>query len=168
MGNLENLSSEEAIKKLKKLAESTRICMFCTDLEKVPMSTRPMSLQEVDEDGNLWFISSEKSNKNFDIKEDKRTQLIFSNPGDMEYLSVYGTSHIYKDRKTIEDKWSSLANAWFDGKDDPAVSIIRVAPLEAYYWDSTGGKMISFLKYAAAAITGKKHADGSVEGSLKV
>ena len=168
MGDLENLNSKEALNKLKELAENARFCMFCTDLEKAPINTRPMSLQEVDEDGNLWFISSEKSNKNFEIKEDNRTQLIFSNPGDMEFLSVYGTAHIYKDRKTIDDKWSSLANAWFDGKDDPAVSIIRVAPMEGYYWDSTGGKMINFLKYAAAAVTGKKHADGSVEGSLKV
>ncbi len=168
MGKLENLNSQEAIKKLKDLAEDTRICMFCTELGMAPMSTRPMSLQEVDEEGNLWFISSDESNKNFEIKEDNRTQLIFSNPGDMEFLSVYGNAHIYKDRKTIEDKWTSLANAWFEGKDDPAVTIIRVSPLEGYYWDSTGGKMINFLKYAAAAVTGKKHADGSVEGSLKV
>lgn len=168
MGNLENLNSQQALKKLKELAESTRFCMFCTDLENAPINTRPMSLQEVDEEGNLWFISSEESNKNFEIKDDNRTQLIFSNPKDMEFLSVYGTAHIYRDRKTIDEKWSSLANAWFDGKDDPNVSIIRVAPLEGYYWDSTGGKMVNFLKYAAAAITGKKHADGSIEGSLKI
>ncbi len=29
-----------------------------------------MGLQETDENGNLWFISSETSNKNFEIKED--------------------------------------------------------------------------------------------------
>ena len=75
----ENLSQKEAIKKLKDLSESARICMFCTDLDTLPNSSRPMSLKETDEEGNLWFISSDQSHKNFDIKNDNRVQLYFMN-----------------------------------------------------------------------------------------
>ncbi|WP_435525152.1 pyridoxamine 5'-phosphate oxidase family protein [Chryseobacterium indoltheticum] len=63
-----------------------------------------MGLQETDENGNLWFISSEASNKNFEIKDDKRVQLLFMNNSDSEYLSIFGDAVIYKDRSTIEEK----------------------------------------------------------------
>jgi phospholipase/lecithinase/hemolysin len=36
MGDYKNLSSEDAVSKLKKLAEDIRVCMFCTDLTHAP------------------------------------------------------------------------------------------------------------------------------------
>ncbi|ACU08251.1 General stress protein [Flavobacteriaceae bacterium 3519-10] len=166
----ENLNNTEALKKLKELSESARICMFCTDLTSLPITVRPMSLQETDTEGNLWFISSDASNKNFQIAEDNRVQLLFMNNSNSEYLSVFGNAYIYKDKATIEDKWSNLASAWFeDGKDDPNVSIIRVAPEDTYYWDTKAGKLVSLISFAAAAISGTKtdNSDG-VEGKLNI
>lgn len=165
----ENLNHLEAVKKLKELSESARICMFCTNLTELPVNARPMSLQETDEEGNLWFISSEESNKNFEIKEDNKVQLYFMNNSDSEYLSIFGKAFIYEDKSTIEDKWSPLANAWFDGKDDPDVSIIRVTPDETYYWDTKAGKLVTLLSFAAAAISGGKtdNSDG-IEGNLNI
>lgn len=166
----ENLNNTEALKKLKELSEKARICMFCTDLTSIPITVRPMSLQETDMDGNLWFISSDASNKNFQIAEDNRVQLLFMNNSNSEYLSVFGQAFIYKDRATIEDKWSNLANAWFEeGKEDPNVSIIRVAPQDTYYWDTKAGKLVSLISFAAAAVSGTTtdNSDG-VEGKLNV
>jgi general stress protein 26 len=166
----ENLTHQDAIKKIKDLSESAKVCMFCTELDKLPINSRPMSLQETDDEGNLWFISSDTSNKNFEIKEDRRVQLFFMNNSDYQYLSVYGTATIYKDRSTIEDKWSPMAKAWFEnGKDDPNVSIIRVEPTDTYYWDTKVGKLVSLFTFVASAVTGKTtdNSDG-VEGNAKV
>lgn len=166
----ENLTHLEAIKKIKELSESAKICMFCTELDKLPINSRPMTLQETDDEGNLWFISSDTSNKNFEIKEDRNVQLFFMNNSDYQYLSVYGEASIYKDRTTIEDKWSPMAKAWFeDGKDDPTVSIIRVEPKETYYWDTKVGKLVSLFSFVAAAVTGNTtdNSDG-VEGKANV
>ena len=130
----ENLNHAEAIKKLKELSESAKFCMFCTDLETLPITARPMGLRETDAEGNMWFLSSEESNKNFEIKEDNRVQLFFMNNSSSEYLSVYGKAFIYKDKNTIEEKWTPIANAWFEeGKEDPKVTVIRVTPDETYY-----------------------------------
>ena len=166
----ENLTSTEAVKKLKELSESARICMFCTELTTLPNNARPMSLQECDEEGNLWFLSSADSNKNFEIADDNRVQLYFMNNGSSEYLSILGKAYIYHDKNTIEDKWSPLAKAWFeDGKNDPLVSVIRVTPDETYYWDTKAGKFVTMVSFLAAAVTGKTtdNSDG-VEGSLTV
>lgn len=165
----ENLQSTEAVKKLKELSEKARVCMFCTELTDLPLKGRPMSIQETDAEGNLWFLSSDDSNKNFEIREDNRVQLFFSNNSDYEYLSVYGEATIYKDRSTIEDKWSEMANAWFDGKDDPKVAVIRVAPKDSYYWDTKAGKLVTLLSFATAVISGSKtDNDDGVEGNLTV
>ncbi len=166
----ENLNNKDAVKKLKELSESARICMFCTELSTLPNNARPMSLQECDDEGNLWFISSNDSNKNFEIKEDNRVQLYFMNNGSSEYLSIYGKAFIYTDKTTIEEKWSVFANAWFEeGKEDPKVSIIRVTPDETYYWDTKAGKFVSMLTFITAAVTGNKtdNSDG-VEGNLSL
>lgn len=167
--NYKDLFSTEAVAKIKEMAEDIKVCMFCTELSSKPIPTRPMALQEVDNEGNLWFISSNESNKNFEIEEDNDVQLIFAKNADNHFISVYGQATIYEDRATIEDKWSPMAKAWFDeGKDDPEVSIIRVTPTNAYYWDTKDGKMISMLKWAYGTVTGNMKDDGGVEGKLNV
>lgn len=167
--SVENLDQKKAQEKLKEIAEKARVCMFCSELNKIPQNSRPMSLQECDEDGNLWFLSNATSNKNFEIQEDNRVNLYFMNNGDYEYLSIFGKAYVYKDKETIEEQWSAMANAWFDGKEDPEVTVIRVSPEETYYWDTKAGKFVSMLHFISIAITGQK-SDGSdgVEGKLTV
>ena len=48
---------------------------------------------------------------------------------------------------------------------DPSLTIIKVTPEDGYYWDTKDGKLITLLKMAAGAITGKE-IDGSIEGKL--
>jgi general stress protein 26 len=169
MGDFKDNHKEESIKKLKELAEGIDICMFCTHLDQLPISARPMSANEVDHHGNIWFISNARSNKNFDIRQDDKVQLFFSKISDSQYLSVFGHANIYTDHDTIEAHWTPIAKAWFEeGKDDPDVTVIRVAPTDAYYWDTKDGKAVAFLKWAAAAVTGAKIDDGGVEGKIRV
>ncbi|WP_445455310.1 pyridoxamine 5'-phosphate oxidase family protein [Flavobacterium sp. HNIBRBA15423] len=166
----ENLFSKEAVAKLKELSEKAKTCMFITNLDKKPpFNASPMSLQECDDEGNLWFISSKESNKNMEIARDNTVQLYFMNNGDYEYLSIFGQAFIYDDKATIEDKWSVFANAWFEGKNDPNVSIIRVAPKDVYYWDTKAGKFVSMLHFLTAIATRSKsnNSDG-VEGKIKI
>lgn len=165
----EDLSQKKAQEKLKELAEKARVCMFCSELNQIPQNSRPMSLQECDEDGNLWFLSSASSNKNFEIQEDNRVHLYFMNNGDYEYLSIFGKAYIYRDKSTVEQQWSEMANAWFDGKEDPDVSVIRVTPVDTYYWDTKAGKFVSMLSFITAAVTGSKSdGDDGVEGSITI
>lgn len=168
MSDLKNLSDQKAIAKLKELAEDIGICLFCTELTQLPIHSRPMGVAEVDVSGNLWFISSRSSNKNFEIKHDNRVQLFFSKASDNHFLSVYGTAEIYTEKQKIEAVWKPIAKAFFEeGKDDPDVTVICVAPEEAYYWESKDGKLVSLLKIGVSALTGIR-SDGSVEGNIHV
>lgn len=71
----ENLNNKEAVNKLIELVKGIHIGIFCTELTKTPIQSRPMSVEDVDDQGNLWFISSATSNKNFEILKDDQVQL---------------------------------------------------------------------------------------------
>lgn len=165
-GEIEHLQNEEAINKMKELADHTKICLFTTHLSETPLQTRPMATQLVDDEGTFWFLSDEHSSKNLEIHEDSRVQLFYSNPDKSEFMTVYGHAMTSEDRDKIEKLWNPIARAWFKGgKDDPSLSIITVIPDEAYYWDTKNNKMVSLLKILAS-MTGAKSMDDGVEGKL--
>lgn len=163
-----DLAYTEAIEKLKELAKSANTCMMHTHLGTFPDNCRPMALQDVDEQGMLWFISSSESEKNNDIQSDPRVALTFQNNSNWEYLALYGTAEIHKDKNLIEKYWTDFANAWFEGMDDPRITIISIKPETGHYWDTKHGKVLSTVKAVFSAVTGAKNDDGGVDGELKI
>ncbi len=166
MGDQKNLGGSEAVQKMRSLIDDENICMFATRLTQLPLDARPMATAKVDDDGSIWFISKSDSGKNKDIELDKRVQLFYSNKSGAEFLSVYGEAEISKDKSKIDELWKPIDKAWFEqGKDDPTVTVIRVTPSDAYYWDTKSNRLVCLIKIASAAITGNT-SDGGVEGSL--
>lgn len=166
--SIEHLSSTEAIKKLKQIAEDTNICQFVSNLTQLPLDARPMATQKVDEQGNIWFLSGASSHKNKHIEADPRVQLLYANNKGYEYLSVYGKATITRDRQKIEEMWTEIAKAWFKGgKEDPDLTVIKVTPEDAYYWDTKSNKLVSLVKILASAVTGAS-SDNGIEGNLNV
>jgi len=169
MSGITNLRNEDAIFKLRELAEAIDICMFCTNLKTDDgASCRPMSTQKVCDEGNIWFFSNADSDKNKEIEQNNNVQLFYSHPGKDSFMIVNGEAEIIFDRDMIDELWSPVLKAWFPGgKDDPNISIVKVKPSNAYYWDTDGNKMINFLKMVASAATGKNLVEGN-EGVLSV
>lgn len=162
-----NLSNEEALKKFTSLVNAINVCMFITDRPGID-HTRPMATIEVDEKGTLWFFTDLRSIKVEEVSADNTVHLVYAHPGKESYLDVWGKATVNTDKKTIKDKWSPIMKAWFPaGTDDPDLALLQVQPQEVYYWDAENGKMVSFLKIATSAITGKKLSEG-VEGKIKV
>ena len=162
-----NLQSREALDKFKELVNDINVCMFITNNNEME-HTRPMATIEVDEEGTLWFFTDIRSIKVDEVERDQRVHLVYSHPGKHSYLNVWGQAELITDRQQIVDKWSPIVKAWFpDGAGDPNLALLKVRPEDAYYWDSETGRMVQFLKMAAAVITGKKLAEGA-QGGLKL
>ncbi len=165
---IKNLTHQEAIDKFKEIVKHESTCLFTTQLTKVPLTTRPMSVKKVCDQGNFWFLSPSDSDKNQEISNDPRVQLFISNTSNYEFLSIYGKATITKDKAKIDELWSDIAKAWFpEGKDDPRVTVIKVSPEEGFYWDTKDGKLVSMIKILASAVTGKTMQEG-VEGTISV
>lgn len=161
-----NLDKKEGIEKLREIIGHSSVCMMMTDLTNIPANARPMDTQEIDDNGVFWFFSSISSTNYQDIQKDNRVQLIYQNEGKQEYASVYGTASFSKDKNRIDELWSSFNNAWYDGKDDPNLVLIKIDPKEAYYWDRNNNKLVSLFKMVTAAVTGKNAEDVIEKGSI--
>lgn len=139
-----NLTAQYAIYKLRQLVKSESMCFFCTQPKDQPLVTRPMTIQKVDEEGNIWFLSSINSNKNKEINLNNQVQLFYSDSSSFHLVTVNGKATIHTDKKLIHQMWTSYAKVWFkDGVDDVDISLIKIEPDSIHYWDTKNNKAIS-------------------------
>jgi general stress protein 26 len=166
MGDHKDLSNKEAVAKIKDIIMSAEICMFTTDLNEAPLQTRPMGTLDVDDAGNIWFFSNCNSEKNKDILYNNKVQLFYSNKNSAEYLSVFGQASIIVDKEQAQRLWTPIAKSWFkDGAIDAELTIIKVKPLKAHYWDTKRNKMVSLFKIFTSVFT-EAAVDDGVEGNI--
>ena len=103
--NREDLFDADARKKIKELIEKAKnMCFFCTDIKDgKPFSTRPMSVQKIDDDGTLWFLSPIDSHKNEHLLYDQSAQLLFKGSDYSDFLSLYGDTVVSRDEQKIKN-----------------------------------------------------------------
>ncbi|PRD48681.1 pyridoxamine 5'-phosphate oxidase family protein [Sphingobacterium haloxyli] len=165
----ENLYNQEAIDKLKKIVDETDIGMLGT----YPKGSEyihavPMSRQEVDQEGNIWFLFSSESETYQHLQNTAKVSLLFSDVRNYSFLSINGTAEISQDTTQIEKYWNKMVEGWFDrGKEDPRIRVLKVVPNEAHYWDTKSNKLVTFFKVAARAVTGKNIETGE-QGDLNL
>ena len=90
----EDLAHGPAIEKIRELVKSTHVCLFGTSPGHFPLTVRPMGVRDVDEAGNLWFLSGGSSLKNAHIAREPRVQLLFTSVSNSQYLSLEGFASI--------------------------------------------------------------------------
>jgi len=162
-----HLFSDEAKNKMKELVKSIDFNMMATALTQHPIHAVPMSTKKVDDEGMIWFLSGKDSKHNANIQKDPSVHLFYAKPMAMEFLNIFGKATITQDRTIIHELYQKSDDTWFNGKDDPSLTVIMVKPQDVYYWYTKNNMLVSLLKMSVGAITGKKQ-DLSEEGKLSV
>jgi general stress protein 26 len=146
---------------LKDKINDVRICMFTTvDLEN-HLSGRPMATVKVEDDGTIWFFTNEYSLKSKEISKDNEVLLSYSNPSDNTYLYVNGRAELVDDQARKEAYFVAPVKVWFPkGVEDPDLTLIKVTPKIAEYWDSSSSKMVVAYQMIKAIVTGKNDGIG--------
>lgn len=163
----ENLQNQEAIEKLKEMADRIDIGILCSFISGngYPHAV-PMSRQEVDGEGNIWFLFSSASETHQNILNDSKVSLFYSDVSNYHFLSINGVAEISQDQARIDKYWNKMVEAWFEkGREDVHIRVLKVTPGEAHYWDNKSNKLMTFLKVATSAVTGQK-LDIGREGKL--
>lgn len=165
----ENLRNKEAIEKLQELVNKIDVGMFCTypgNGEYV--HAVPMSRQEVDDDGSIWYLFSTESETYRNLQRNDKVSVLFAHAGDYNFMSLNGVAEISEDKERIEKYWNKFVEAWFEkGKADPNIRILKVNVADAHYWDNKTGKLATLFKVAASALSGQKMDIGR-EGELNM
>lgn len=158
---------QESIEKLKGMLEGIDFAMLTT-IAHGKFRSRPMSTQEMDEDGNLWFFTSDETHKVDEIEADDRVLVAYSAPDDNTYVSVFGHAKIVRDQAKIDELWNPVHKAWFpEGKDDPHLCLLKITIEEAEYWDSPNSKLVELAGFVKALVTGQE-AEGGDYGKIKL
>jgi general stress protein 26 len=150
---------EQNIAKLRELAKGLHVAMFTTQGEDGRLFSRPLGVQELEFDGDVWFATGLDSEKVREIEANPEVNVAFASKDNGTYISISGTAGVVRDRAEIERHWTPGMGVYFkDGKNDPNLCLIRVEAHSAEYWDGPGtvaGKALHFLLTAVTKDPGK-------------
>ena len=152
---MEDKTNQEKVEKLRELIKEIDFAMLTTVDAGGNLRSRPMSTQQAEFDGDVWFITSNDTTMAAEIRRDNRVNVSYAQPDKQRYISVSGTAELVYDRARIDEFWSPIYKAYFpDGKDDPNLRLVKIKVDKAEYWDSKG--LIPTVIAFAQALAGKE------------
>ncbi|VDC24327.1 pyridoxamine 5'-phosphate oxidase family protein [Pseudogemmobacter humi] len=97
--------------------------------------TRPMTaiIEEADR-GPIWFFTS--TDNEIVQAGGGRAVAAFVSKGHDLFATIHGRLTVDTDRATVDRLWNNMVAAWFDGKDDPKLRLLRLDPESARIWEN--------------------------------
>jgi general stress protein 26 len=143
--------------KVKELIKDARICMLTTMTGDGRHVSRPMALQDVEFDGDLWFFTYSDSDLIAQIGSNPQVNVAFSDSGQHAWISISGTATRTDDPARAKELWNPMLKAWFpDGLESPNLTLVKVHGETAEYWEAAhSSRVVTMLGYAKAAVTGR-------------
>lgn len=151
------------LESLKRHISGIRFAMMTTVSDDGNLRSRPMTTQEIGEDGDIWFFTSDDSEVVLEAQREPAVNLAYSKPDSGLYVSVSGQAELVKDAAKIKELWNPMVAAYFPkGQDDPNLALLRITATDAEVWDSPNSvaKLFNTLK---AVVTGGKDNSGTHE-----
>lgn len=147
-------ASSSELHKLNDLLKKFRFALLTTRTTDDKLTAHPLTVQEAEFDGDLWFIIGKSASAVEDIARDPNVGVSFSSND--SWLSLAGTALVVEDLAKLRELWNPAVGAWFpDGPDDPNVVLLKVDALSGEYWDSPGGKVATLVSLVKSKITGE-------------
>lgn len=146
---------------LRDRVQAIKVCMFTTVESDGSLRSRPLTTQQIEPDGTLWFFVPTTGDVAGAVAANAQVNLSYADHGDGVYATVRGSAYLVHDPLKAEELWSTLVAAWFPGgPTDPNLALIRVDVDEAEYWKPEGSKIGQFVSIAKAALTRTPPAEG--------
>ena len=145
---------DEKLRTLVDLVADAKIAMLTTMTQDGRHVSRPMGLQEVEFDGDLWFFAYDDSNKAREIAVNPQVNVSFANAKGTAWASVSGAAEVVHDRAKAEQFWNPMLRAWFpDELETPGLGLIKVHAESAEYWSGPNSRVVQLIGIVRAAIT---------------
>lgn len=96
---------------------------------------QPMTvLFEGDHSGPLWIFTSADSDLVAALPDEREAVMHFASKGHDLFAVVDGRLRIDTDFAAVDRLWNPFVAAWFNGKDDPKLRLLRFEPGHARIW----------------------------------
>ena len=124
---------EELEHKFWKALQSDRTLMLGVDGVEDGHS-RPMTALVEGESGPIWFFTGKPNAVVDHLAQSPRAIAAFSSKGHDLFASIQSRLSVDNDRAVIDRLWNPFIAAWFEGKDDPKLVLLRFDPEHAEVW----------------------------------
>ena len=149
------MADQTPIQHVAELIKDFRFAMLTTRNAEDRLVAHPLTVQESEFDGDLWFLVSRGATFITDLRADDRAGVSLSSND--AWVSLSGRGALVEDRAKIEELWSPTVEAWFpNGPDDPDVGLLKFTAETAEYWDSPGGRLASLFSFVKSKVTGEQ------------
>ncbi|RBY92785.1 pyridoxamine 5'-phosphate oxidase family protein [Blastococcus sp. TF02A-30] len=147
--------SAEDTRKVAELIKGERFGFLTTVMPGGKLTSRPMTLQEVEFDGDLWFFAERSSSPVAHITASPQVNVGIGSGG--TWVSLTGHARVVEDLAKKKELWNGAVEAWFpNGPEDPEVVLLKVEGDSAEYWDSPGGRLATAFSFVKAKATGER------------
>jgi general stress protein 26 len=147
--------TDDQTRKVAELLQGERFAFLTTTAPDGTLTSRPMTLQEVEFDGDLWFFAERDSRTMSHLVADPQVNVAAGSGG--SWVSLTGLASVVDDAGRKRELWNSAVGAWFpQGPDDASVVLLKVEGRSAEYWDSPGGRLATLISFAKAKATGER------------
>jgi general stress protein 26 len=100
------------------------------------IAPRPMTAIAEHERAPLWFFTASDTElgQALDARASLDAFATFASKDHALFASLAGTLVADNDRATIDRLWNPFIAAWFEGKDDPKLRLLRMDAADAQVW----------------------------------
>ena len=145
---------DNELQKLREMMKGIKFAMLTTVEDDGSLHSRPMTTQDVEFDGDLWFFTKADAPKVWEADHHRQVNVSFSDPGKSKFISASGTATLVRDRKKMEELWRAPYKVFFpDGLNDPEIGLLKIKVQKAEYWDSSSTAVGRAFDFAKAFIT---------------
>jgi general stress protein 26 len=96
---------------------------------------RPMTAQlEHEEQGPIWFFTAKDNRLVQGLPDADRAVCSFASKDHELFACVHGTLTLEADRSMVDRLWNPFVAAWYEGKDDPKLALLRLMPDQGEIW----------------------------------
>ncbi len=147
----------EDVAKVHRLISGMDVAMVTTvDATSGRLTSRPLSTQLAEEDGDVLFLVRERSAVVRDVEANPQVNVAYSST--KAWVSLAGTATVLRERTLVEQLWSKGASAFMEGgPENPDNVVLRVTGDTAEFWG--GESLIGTAVSTIRAITGRPDED---------
>ena len=166
----DQVSTEKKLEDLYDMIDEIGNCMLTTRRADGYLVSRPMQVQLRTDEGNLWFVTDESTEKLDELETDPHVNCAFFREKAREWISVSGIGRVSRDRAKIRELYKPDWKAWFPeeskakngGPDDPRMMLIKVDAHSVVYLKSDRPRPLAAFQIVKAMITGSTPKTGDL------
>ena len=158
------MATDTPLQKFYELVEDLEIAMMTTRRRDGHLRSRAMATQRRADGADLWFVTTEGTEKLDDLANDPHLNLAYYRDSNREWVSVSGLATISRDRAKIAELYAPDWKMWFPDNgdpragsaDDPRMVLIGVTVHAAEFLEVNKPMPVLLFELAKGWVTGKE------------